>query len=108
MATLGLIEGRGRPAPYLVLVECDGGPYQNLGHLANQISLFVLLFVGNMDKLIETRSCPGLSYLNTTGQAMAILKIGLSGLELSMDPNTEEWLLSKVLKGTMYMKAAMN
>ena len=61
-----------------------------------------------MDKLIETRSCPGLSYLNTTGQAMAILKIGLSGLELSMDPNTEEWLLSKVLKGTMYMKAAMN
>ena len=64
MATIGLIAGGGRPTPYLFIVECDGGPNHNVYHLANQISLFVLLPVGNMDKLVETLSCPGLSYLN--------------------------------------------
>ena len=61
-----------------------------------------------MDKLVATRGCPGLSCLNTSEQAMVILNIGLSSLALSNDPNTEEWLTSKVLKGPMYIKAARN
>ena len=82
MATIGLIAGVGRPTPYLFIVECDGGPNHNVYHLANQISLFALLLVVNMDKLVSTRSFPGLYYLNTAEQAMAILNVGLSGLEL--------------------------
>ena len=39
---------------------------------------------------------------------MAILNIGLSGLALSIDLNIEEWLLSKVLKGAMHVKAVRN
>ena len=61
-----------------------------------------------MEKLAATRGCPGLSYLNTAKRAMAILNIGLSGLALSIDLNIEQLLLSKFLKGTMYVKAAMN
>ena len=39
---------------------------------------------------------------------MDILNVGLSGLALLIDPNTEEWLLSGVLKGAMSMKALRN
>ena len=49
MATIGLIADGGRPTPNFLLVECDGGPDHNLGHLSNHISLFALLLVGNMD-----------------------------------------------------------
>ena len=66
--------------------------------------MFGLFLVGNMDKLVATRVCTGLSYLNTVKQAMAILNIGLSGIEISIDPNTEEQFLSKFLKGAMSMK----
>ena len=76
--------------PNFALVEYDGVPDQNIVHLANQISLFELFLVGNMDKLVAASVCPGLSYLNTVKQAMAILNIGLSGIEISIDPNTEE------------------
>ena len=82
MVTFGLIAGGELPTPYFVLVKCDGKPDHNLGHLVNQISLFVLSLAGNMDKLVATRGCPGLSYLNTTKRAMAIINIGLSGLAL--------------------------
>ena len=61
-----------------------------------------------MDKLVATRGFPGLSYLNTSERAMAILNIGLPGLSLSIDSNTENWLLSKFLKGLVYMKAVRN
>ena len=76
--------------PNFALVEYDGVPDQNIVHLANQIYMFGLFLVGNMDKLVATRVCTGLSYLNTVKQAMAILNIGLSGIEISIDPNTEE------------------
>ena len=99
MVTFGLIAGGELPTPYFVLVKCDGKPDHNLGHLLNQIYLFSLSLAVNNGKLVATCSCTGLSYLNTSEQAMAILNIGLSGLALSKDPNTEEWLTSKVLKG---------
>ena len=99
MATLSLIAGGKRPTTYFVLVACYGKPEHNLGHLLNQIYLFSLSLAVNNGKLVATCSCTGLSYLNTSEQAMAILNIGLSGLALSKDPNTEEWLTSKVLKG---------
>ena len=108
MATLGLIAGGGQPTPYFVLVECDEGPDHNLCHLANQISLFALFLVGNMDMFLATRDCPGLSYLNTAERAMAILNIGLSGLSLSIDSNIEEWLFSEILKGALSIKAVRN
>ena len=82
MATLSLIAGGGQQTSYFVLVECDGGPDHNLVHLANHIYLFALLFVENMDKLVATRGCPGLSYMNTDKLAISIINIGLSGLVL--------------------------
>ena len=82
MANIGLIAGEGQQTTYLVIVECDGGSNHKLYHLSNHISLFVLLLVVNMDKLVSTRSFPGLYYLNTSEQAMAILNVGLSGLLL--------------------------
>ena len=90
ISTLAFIAVGEQPTPYLLLVKCYGGPDHNLGHLANQIYMFGLFLVGNMDKLVATRVCTGLSYLNTVKQAMAILNIGLSGIEISIDPNTEE------------------
>ena len=89
MATLSLIAGGERPTPYFFLVECDGKPDHNLGHLLNQISLFVLSFSGNMEKLVATCGCPELVYLNTAEQVMAILNIGLSGLALSIHQDTD-------------------
>ena len=108
MATLGLIAGGVQPNPYFAIVECDGGPDQNLGHLSNQISIFALFLVGNMYKLVAISSFPGLSDMNTSERAMAVLNIGLSGLVLSIDPNTEELLLSEVFKCAMSMKSVRN
>ena len=107
-ATLGLIVGGGRPTPYFVLVECDRGHGHNPVHLKNHISMFVLFLVGNMYKLVATRGCLGFSYLNTSERGMDIINIVLSGLALSIYPNTEEWFLSKVLKGAMSMKSVRN
>ena len=61
-----------------------------------------------MEKLVATHGCPGLYYLNTSKQYMAIINFGLSGLALSIDPNTKECLLSKVLKSVMSMKEVIN
>ena len=107
-ATQGLFGGEAKPTPYYVLVECDGGPDHNLRHVGNQVSLFSLFLVGNMDKLVATRGCPGLSYLNSAERAMAILAIGVSSCALSIDPRTEEWLMLEVLHGAMSMKAVRN
>ena len=46
--------------PYLVLIECDGGPDHNLTFLINQIALVGVFLLGEMDKLVATRGCPGL------------------------------------------------
>ena len=76
-----------KPLPYLVLIECDGGPDHNLTFLFNQLALFGLFLVGNMDKLNATRGTPGLSYLNTTERPMSNLNRGLSSLALRLNPN---------------------
>ena len=98
ISTLAFIAVGERPTPYLLLVKCYGGPDHNLSHLENHISVFALILFINIDKLVATHSCPGLSYLKTMERAMAILNIGLSVLALSVDPNTEKWLMYKVLK----------
>ena len=49
------------PEPYISLLECDGGIDHNMNFVSNQVSLFGLFFVGNTDKLILIRGCPGLS-----------------------------------------------
>ena len=77
MATLGLIASGGGPTSYRIIVEYDGRPDHNFRKIANQISMFVLLLVGIKDKLVATRGCPGLSYLNTDKRAMDIPNIGL-------------------------------
>ena len=65
---------------YLVGLETDGGGNNYHKHVQNQIALFSLFILGNMDKLKVTRVCPGVSFLNTSERAMALLNIDLSGL----------------------------
>ena len=73
---------------YMVLIECDGGPDHNLTFLYNQLALFGLFLIGGMDKLVATRGCPGLSYLNTTKWPMSLLKYWCPSLSLMLDPET--------------------
>ena len=61
-----------------------------------------------MEKLLATPGCIGLNYLSTAKRSMPILNIELSGLALSIFINTEEWLLSKVLKGALSIKTVSN
>ena len=70
--------------------------------------MFALFLVGKMYKLVATCGCPGLSYLNIFERDMAVLNIGLSGLVLSIDPNTEELFLSEVLKCAISTKSVRN
>ena len=53
------------PDLYNILIECDGGPDHNLTIVSNQVSIFGLFLVGNMDKIISICGFPALSYLNT-------------------------------------------
>ena len=92
-----------KPLPYLVLIECDGGPDHNLTFLFNQLALFGLFLVGNMDKLNATRGTPGLSYLNTAERPMSNLNRGLSSLALRLNPDRPDWLLD-LLSGVSSMK----
>ena len=77
---------------YVVLIECYGGPDQKLTFFANQLPLIGILLVGNMDKLIETLTCPGISYLKMVERPIYILNYGLVSLALRMDPDTTECL----------------
>ena len=67
---------------YLVGLEIDGGSDHNHKHVRNQLALFGLFILRNMDKLNVTRGYPGLSFLNTSERAMDFLNIGLSGFAL--------------------------
>lgn len=89
--------------PYVALLETDGGPDHNLKFLHNILSLLALFKLGNMDKLVAVRGCPGLSYLNTVERCMAILNLGLANLALVIDPTSPEWLFD-VLEGCGSMK----
>ena len=120
-------KGGGRvPFPYLVLLECDGGPDHNLTFLINQISLVGVFLLGGMDKLNGLRGCagriysnlysylkdvtntlifllPGMSYLNTAERPMSNLNRGVTCLALQMDPNKEPFL-EELLLGASSMK----
>ena len=69
----------------------------NLRRVFNQISLLGLFLNGNMDKLVATPECPGLSYLNTVEREISLLNTGISSLSLSFDTETDKWLLSEIL-----------
>ena len=49
---------------YLVGLETYGDIKHNHKHVRNQLALFGLFILENMDKLNVTRGCPGLSFLN--------------------------------------------
>ena len=73
-----------QPLPYYVYFETDGDTYHRAMLFSNQISYLGLFMIGNMDTLVTTRGCPGLSDLNTCRRAMSLLNIGLSSLALSL------------------------
>ena len=62
----------------MIGLETDGGGDYNHKHVYNQLDLFGLFILGNMDKLNVTHGCPGLSFLNTGEKPMSLLHIGLS------------------------------
>ena len=89
--------------PYVVLLETDGGPDHNLKFLRNCISLLATFLVGNMDKLVAVRGCPGHSYLNTVERCMSILNLGLTNLGVRVDFDSPDWLFD-LLEGNGSMK----
>ena len=89
--------------PFVVLLETDGGPDHNIKFLRNVLSLFAVFLVGNMDKLVAVRGCPGHSYLNTVERCMSILNLGLANLALSLDPEAPDWVFD-LIEGNNSMK----
>ena len=67
---------------YFVGLDIDGVSNHNHKHARNQITLFSLFILGNMDKLNVRHERPGLSFLNTAEITMDFLNIGLSGIVL--------------------------
>ena len=63
---------------YLVGLETDGGGNHNHKHVRNQLALFGLFLLGDMEKLNVTRSLPGIYFLNTAERDIALFNIGLS------------------------------
>ena len=78
-----------QPTPYLLHMEYYSRGDHDLRRVFNKISLLGLFLNGNMDKLVATRGCHGISYLNTVGRVMSLLNTGLSSLSLSFDPETD-------------------
>jgi len=88
---------------YVVLLEIDGGPDHNIKLLRNCISLLAAFLVGNMDKLVAVRGCPGHSYSNTVERCMSILNLGLTNLGMRVDFDSPDWLFD-LLEGNGSMK----
>ena len=78
---------------YLVVLDTDGGGEHNHKHVRNQIALFSLFILGNMDNRNVTCSCPGFYFLNTSERAMDLLNIVLSGLVLKSNFQVGDKLL---------------
>ena len=92
----------GMSMPYSVLMECDGGLDYNLTFLSNQVALLGILLVANIDMLKAFR-CPGMSYLCMAERAMSPINMGILGLALALDHNSDEWLRKDVLAGESMM-----
>ena len=90
-------KGGGRVSfPYLVLLECDGGPDHNLTFLINQISLVGVFLLGGMDKLNALRGCAGriysnlYSYLKDVTNTLIFLLPGMSYLNTAANVKSEQ------------------
>ena len=82
------------PCPsYLVVPDTNGGGDHNHKHVRNQISLFSLFILGNMENRNVTCGCPGFYFPNTSERAMALLNIVLSGLVLKSNFQVGDKLL---------------
>ena len=68
---------------YLVVLETDGSGNNNHKHVINNLALFDLFILGNMDKINMTHRCPIIYFLDTTERAMDFLNIGISVIELN-------------------------
>ena len=90
---------------YLVSLETDGGGDHKPRHIRNQLALFGLFLLGNMDKLNVARVCPGVYFLNISNRAMDFLNIGLSGLTLKSNVQVgDEFLIGEVIGKVSSMK----
>ena len=85
-------------------MKCEGGGNHELRHVFNQVSTLGMFLNINMDKLVATRGCTGLSYLNTVEREMSLLNVGISSLTLAFGTDTDEWILSEILEGVVCMK----
>ena len=84
---------------YLVGLETDSGGNHNHKHVRNQLSLFGLFLLGNMDKLNVTHGWPSISFLNAAERAMDFLNIGISGLALKSNVQVGNQLLTDEVIG---------
>ena len=83
---------------YLVSLYTDGGGDHKPRHIRNQLALFGLFLLGNMDKLNVARVCPGIYFLNISNRAMDFLNIGLSGLTLKSNVQVgDEFLIGEFI-----------
>ena len=91
---------------YLVGLETDGGGDHNHKHIRNNLALFGLLILGNMDKLNFTRGFPGLYFTNTDERNIALLNVGIYGLALKSNVQSGyELLMDEVIGKASLMKS---
>ena len=84
--------------------DTDGDTDHRATLFPNQVAYLGLFFIGNMDNLVKTCGCTGLSYLGTCERAMLLLNIGLLSLALPLDVCEDKWLITEVISGAMSMK----
>lgn len=95
-----------KPLPYSIIMEANGGPDHNLIFFSNQISLFGIFLLLEIDSLKVFCGCSSLLYLNTTERAMPSINIQLSCLALKLAHNTDAWLHEDIIASCLIMKAA--
>ena len=89
----------------MVGLETDGDGDHKQKHVQNQIALFGLFILGNMDKINMIRVCPGIYFLNTAERAMDFMNIGLYGLMLKSNVQVGyELLMDEVIGRASLMK----
>ena len=83
---------------YLFFLEIYGGVNHNHKHVRNQIALFSLFLIGNMDDLNMTRGYPSIYLLNTSERSMDLMSIVISGLALKSNVRVcDEFLMYEVI-----------
>ena len=64
---------------------------------SNQVVYLGIFLVGNVDNLVTTNGCAGISYLNTCKRVMPLLNVELSALEITMNAGEDECLTTEIL-----------